>query len=196
MQSKCKTLTLKHYYHYSWTYRSSKLIHLLLWLGLFKPINNAVQSLIWITWVDWTKEYLRYPFCWLEFDVKLVPEERESLKQKKIFPSARPQGGALRMCWHTVTWEICKNLRAEQQEETEAISAWQVIGFPPVFLFPQIFFKSWPLSSSSSPASSKKIGLPIASLETEVCWHEFPQILSLPDTNWALCLLKFNSFLK
>ena len=132
----------------------------------------------------------------MEFDVKLVPEEGESLKQKKIFPSARPQGGALRMCWHTATWEICKNLSTEQQEETEAISGWQVIGFPPVFLFPQIFFKSWPLSSSSSPASSEKIGLPIASLETEVCWHEFPQILFLSDTNWALSLLKFNSFLK
>ena len=91
--------------------------------------------------MDWTNEYLCYPFCWLEFDVKLVPEEGESLKQKKIFPSARPQGGALRMCWHTATWEICKNLRAEQQEETEAISGWQVIGFPPVFQFPQIFFQ-------------------------------------------------------
>lgn len=130
--------------------------------------------LIWITWVDWTKEYLCYPFADWDFDVKLVPEEGESLKQKKIFPSARPQGGALRRCWHTATWEICKNLRAEQQEETEAISGWQVIGFPPVFPFPPGSFSNHDHSQVLLvlPAP-KKIGSTYCFSRNRVCWQSF-----------------------
>ena len=146
--------------------------------------------------IELSKEHLAICSVHLNLISKLSQSSVSFSGKRKIFPSARPPGGALRTHWHIETQKMYHNFT--EQEETEATSDWQVIGLPPASLFPQIFFKPWPLSSSPSLASShsEKIALPIASLGTEVHWHALHWVLSFPITNFSLCLLSLTSFLK
>lgn len=151
-----------------------------------------------LRWNERSKEHLCYSFCLSKFNLKTVPDSGESLRERKISPSARPQGGASRMHWHVTTWEMYKNLRTKQEEEPEAISARQVIGFPPGFLlFPPILYKPWPLKFFwSCQLLLTENSLALASLGSEVRWHGLPPALSFPTTNFTLRLLSLTSFLK
>lgn len=145
-------------YDHCWVFGSSKLINLVLQLGLFKPTSNTHQSLHnWIFWgeLNWIKSTSVIHSAHQNSKSKLCQRWMSLSRKRKIFPSARPQGGALSMQWHVTIWEMYKNLRPEQEEETEAIGDWQAIGHPPVFfLFLQIFYQPWQRWSFSRLASS------------------------------------------
>lgn len=161
---KMHILALKFYYH-SWVFGSSKLINLVPQLGVFKPTGNAHQSLHnWLFWgeLNWVKSTSVIHSAHQNSKSKLCQSWMSLSRKRKIFPSARPQGGALSTQWHVTTWEMYKNLRTEQKEETEAVCDWQAIGHPPGFLlFLQIFYKPWQLWRFSNLASShaQKIAL-------------------------------------
>lgn len=167
-------LTLMHYYHHSWICGSLKVINLPLWLDLPKPTNNAPHALL--NWtvkseMNWVKTISAIHSADLSLRSNLCQSWVSVSRKRKGLPSVRPQSGAWRIRWHITTQEINKNPRNEQEEETEAISGWWVMGLPPIFLFLQIFFKPWQLSTSRLGNSCKEPHLLLLWEQRFVCWR-------------------------